>query len=68
MKDVAALLRGLRSDDGADSRKVSGGPRPDSSDKWAAPVSPTKPTTLLGYPAAQARSLSPSSSSAYYST
>lgn len=58
MKDVAALLRGLRSDDGADSRKVSGGPRPDSA-KWAAPVSPTKPT---------ARSLSPSSSSAYYST
>jgi serine/threonine protein kinase len=53
MKDVAALLR---SDDGADSRKVSAGSRPDAS-KWAGHVSPTRP-----------RSLSPSSSSACYST
>uniref|UniRef100_A0ACD5VFS8 Uncharacterized protein n=1 Tax=Avena sativa TaxID=4498 RepID=A0ACD5VFS8_AVESA len=40
MKDVAALLRGLRHDDGADSRKTSGAA------KWAEPRTPGKPTPL----------------------
>ena len=49
MKDAAALLRGLRSDDGsADARKVSGSraPPPLDSARWAAASSPAKPTAL----------------------
>jgi serine/threonine protein kinase len=63
MKDVAALLRGLRSDsDGAEARKVSGGcgARPLDSARWAAAASsPAKPT------AQQAQAQSTSSSLAY---
>ncbi|KAG2586742.1 hypothetical protein PVAP13_5NG074900 [Panicum virgatum] len=65
MKDVAALLRGLRNDDGAEARKASGGSgtRLDSA-KWAAASpSPTKPTALPR--TAQAQSQSQSSSTAY---
>jgi hypothetical protein len=75
MKDVAALLRGLRSDDGAEARKVSGGggggsggARLDSA-KWAADAaaspSPNKPTALPR--PTQAQSQSQSSSSLAYS-
>lgn len=49
MKDAAALLRGLRSDDGsADARKVSGSRAPLGLDsaRWAAASSPAKPTAL----------------------
>ncbi|XP_008655670.3 LRR receptor-like serine/threonine-protein kinase [Zea mays] len=48
MKDAAALLRGLRSDDGsAEARKVSGSrPPPLDSARWAAASSPAKPTAL----------------------
>ncbi|KAF8663081.1 hypothetical protein HU200_055675 [Digitaria exilis] len=66
MKDVAALLRGLRNDDGGgEARKVSGGggvsgARLDSA-KWAG-LSPTKPTAQAQ---SQSQSQSPSSSLAY---
>ncbi|CAD6247248.1 unnamed protein product [Miscanthus lutarioriparius] len=67
MKDVAALLRGLWSDDGAEARKVSGGggggcgagARPLDSARWAAAAS------SLAKPTAQAQSQSTSSSLAY---
>ena len=66
MKDVAALLRGLRNDDAAEARKAGGGSagaRLDSA-KWAAASpSPTKPTALPR--TAQAQSQSQSSSTAY---
>jgi serine/threonine protein kinase len=64
MKDVAALLRGLRNDDGADSRKTSGAA------KWAEPRTPGKPTPLPR-PAetqTQAHHSSTSSSMAYSTT
>jgi hypothetical protein len=67
MKDVAALLRGLRNDDGAEARKVSGGSgaRLDSA-KWAAASPPpTKPTALPRPAQAQSQSQSQSSSMAY---
>ena len=64
MKDVAALLRGLRNDDAAEARKVGGGSagaRLDSA-KWAA----ADQTAALPRPAqAQSQSQSQSSSMAY---
>ncbi|KAK1661804.1 hypothetical protein QYE76_049963 [Lolium multiflorum] len=63
MKDVAALLRGLRHDDGADSRKTSGAA------KWAEPRTPGKPAPLR-HPAEPqtGRPHSSTSSSLAYST
>jgi hypothetical protein len=63
MKDVAALLRGLRHDDGADSRKTSGAA------KWAEPRTPGKPAPLRHPAETQTgRPHSSTSSSLAYST
>jgi serine/threonine protein kinase len=60
MKDVAALLRGLRHDDSAEARKAGSG----SAIKWADPRQPGSPTK----PMAQAQAHSHTSSLAYSTT
>ncbi|BAD68249.1 putative receptor-like protein kinase INRPK1 [Oryza sativa Japonica Group] len=60
MKDVAALLRGLRHDDSAEAQKAGSG----SAIKWADPRQPGSPTK----PMAQAQAHSHTSSLAYSTT